>query len=171
MLTGTGNDYQCASPGGPPRAGRAAHAGELYILDLGPAYRGYFADNCRTVAVSDVSEIQIAAWRRLMTVFEHVEGTVRPGKSARALYADAKEILSAAPIGEFPHHLGHGIGLFPHEPPHLNPEWDDMFQEGEVFAVEPGLYAPELKCGMRIEQNYLVTPDGLELLSDFSLEL
>src|SRR5688572_29180525 len=34
-----GNDYACGVPGGPPRAGHAAKAGELYILDLGPAYR------------------------------------------------------------------------------------------------------------------------------------
>ena len=49
MLTGTGNDYACAVHGGPPRD-RQAQAGELYILDLGPAFRGYYADNCRVVA-------------------------------------------------------------------------------------------------------------------------
>ena len=48
MLTGTGNDYQCCSRGGSPRAGQTARPGDLYILDLGPAFRGYFADNCRT---------------------------------------------------------------------------------------------------------------------------
>src|SRR5215212_2633341 len=31
-----GNDFACGAPGGPPRAKRAARAGELYILDLGP---------------------------------------------------------------------------------------------------------------------------------------
>ena len=51
MLTGTGNDYACGVPGGPPRD-RAAQDGELYILDLGPAFRGYFADNCRAIAVN-----------------------------------------------------------------------------------------------------------------------
>ncbi len=30
----------------------SAKDGELYILDLGPAYRGYYADNCRTIAVN-----------------------------------------------------------------------------------------------------------------------
>src|SRR5262245_39751742 len=47
-----GNDFTCAGPGGAPRAHRRAQAGELYILDLGPAYGGYFADNCRTFAVN-----------------------------------------------------------------------------------------------------------------------
>ena len=49
-LTALGNDYQCNQRGGPPR-NRDAQAGELFILDLGPAYRGYYADNCRTFSV------------------------------------------------------------------------------------------------------------------------
>jgi Xaa-Pro dipeptidase len=40
-----GNDFVCGKGGGPPRAGRTAQAGEVYVLDLGPAYHGYFADN------------------------------------------------------------------------------------------------------------------------------
>lgn len=171
MLTATGNDYQCAAPGGPPRPGRKIEDGELYILDLGPAFRGYFADNCRTIAVGAVSDLQHRAWEALLPVFEHVERTVRPGVSARKLYEDVREMLLATALGEFPHHLGHGFGLFPHEPPHLSPVWDDVFQEGDVFAVEPGLYSPDLQGGVRIEQNYLVTASGLELLTDFSIEL
>lgn len=169
--TATGNDYQCASPGGPPRRGRTASAGELYILDLGPAYRGYFADNCRTFAVRGICDEQYRAWETVMSVFQLVASTVKPGVSARDLYAKAKHLLECDARGSFPHHLGHGMGLAPHEPPYLNPNWDDRFQEGEVFTVEPGLYAPPLKCGLRIEQNYLVTSGGIELLSDFPADL
>ena len=63
------------------------------------------------------------------------------------------------------------VALAGHEAPHLNPNWDDTFQAGEVIAVEPGLYAPELRAGIRLENNYLVTETGVELLSDFPLEL
>src|SRR5690606_7230030 len=49
-LSAFGNDFQCGTMGGLPRR-REAQAGELYILDLGPAYRGYYADTCRTFAV------------------------------------------------------------------------------------------------------------------------
>jgi Xaa-Pro dipeptidase len=171
MLTGTGNDYQCRSRGGPPREGHAAQAGELYILDLGPAYRGYFADNCRTIAVTQADSQQQEAWSHIGRVFTHVENCVKPGKSCRELFDEASQLLSAAPVGVFDHHLGHGIGLFPHEAPHLNPNWDDVFEVGDVFTVEPGLYAPELRAGMRLENDYLVTQTGVELLSDFPLEL
>ena len=171
MLTGTGNDYQCCSRGGPPRNGQTANEGELYILDLGPAFRGYFADNCRTIAVTEPSDVQQEAWSHVVSVLEHVEKNAKPGKSARELFNEAQAMLDEAPVGVFNHHLGHGIGLFPHETPHLNPNWDDSFEEGDVFTAEPGLYAPELKAGMRIENNYLVTADGVELLTQFTLEL
>ena len=169
--TRTGNDYQCGSRGGPPRNERAASAGELYILDLGPAYRGYFADNCRTFAVTETSTEQQAAWAQIMLAFQHVEANVRPGKSCRELFHEVQAILDASPHGVFDHHLGHGIGLFPHEAPHLNPHWDDQFEVGDVFTAEPGLYAPELQGGMRIENNYRVTADGIEHLTNFSMEL
>lgn len=170
-LTGTGNDFQCGSRGGSPRAGRVAAAGELYILDLGPAFRGYYADTCRTLAVSEVSGAQQQAWEAIQPIFELVQREVRPGVSARGLFQQAQAILDRAPHGVFNHHLGHGIGLYPHEAPHLNPNWDDYFEEGDTFTVEPGLYAEELRAGMRLENNYLVTADGVELLSDFPLEL
>ena len=67
--------------------------------------------------------------------------------------------------------MGHGIGLFPHEAPHLNPNWDDTFQAGEVIAVEPGLYGEGLRAGIRLENNYLVTETGVELLTPFPFEL
>jgi Xaa-Pro aminopeptidase len=63
------------------------------------------------------------------------------------------------------------VGLEPHEAPHLNPKWDDVLMEGEVFTAEPGLYAPELRAGMRIENQYLVTAAGVENLTPFPTTL
>jgi len=166
-----GNDWACGEPGGPPR-NRAAHDGELYILDLGPQYRGYFADNCRTIAVSgEPSAPQRQAWEHIVKIFDHVQQNVRPGKSCRELFDEVKSQLAQAAPWEFNHHLGHGIGLFPHETPHLNPNWDDRFEVGDVFACEPGLYGPDLRAGIRLENNYLLTESGVELLSDFPLSL
>lgn len=171
MTTATGNDYACGAHGGPPRD-RAAEDGELYILDLGPAFRGYFSDNCRAIAVNrQPTDAQLAAWQQLAEVFPLVERTVRPGRSCRALYEEVKAMLDDYMPGSFTHHLGHGIGLNPHEAPHVNPNWDEVFEEGDVFTIEPGLYAPDLRAGIRLENDYLVTADGVELLSDFPLEL
>lgn len=171
MLTGTGNDYACGVRGGPPRP-RTCRAGELYILDLGPAYRGYFGDNARTIAVDGrPTDGQLAAWRHVCAAFELVERRARPGVRCRDVYEEVRQWLATSPVGSWSSHLGHGIGLFVHEMPHLNPEWDDVLEAGDVIAVEPALYDPALECGMRIENNYLVTDAGLELLSPFPLDL
>ena len=170
-LTALGNDYQANSSGGVPRP-RAAEAGELFVLDLGPAYRGYYADNCRTLTVQGpASDAQQKAWEQIVPVLTMVEQAVRPGVRCREIFDRAQQMLDGYRPGSFRHHLGHGIGLFPHEGPHLNPNWDDTFEEGDVFTAEPGLYGPELKAGIRIEQNYLVTAEGVERLTAFPLEL
>lgn len=169
----TGNDYQCGARGGHPRNNRKAESGELYILDLGPAFRGYFSDNSRTFAVNrKPTDEQQTAWQHVMNVFKHVETTAKPGKSCKELFNEAQGILDRSPVGVFNHHLGHGIGLFPHEAPHLNPNWDDTFEVGDVFTAEPGLYDQNvLRAGMRLENDYVVTETGIENLSPFPMEL
>ena len=166
-----GNDFQCNSRGGPPRDNRAA-AGQLYILDLGPCYRGYYADNCRTISVDgEPTGLQLRAWELIQQVFALIEQKVKPGASAKQLFKEVEALLGEFSHGVFPHHLGHGVGLYPHEAPHLNPFWDDVFEEGDVFTVEPGLYSEELAHGMRLENNYRVTAGGVQLLTPFTLEL
>jgi Xaa-Pro aminopeptidase len=167
-----GNDFQCGSPGGPPRQGRNAGAGELYILDLGPAHCGYFSDNSRVFAVDrQPTDAQLKAWTMILGVFPIVEGMAKPGIRCRDLFAAIDDYYRTRTGQGFPHHLGHGVGLQPHEYPHLNPKWDDTLQEGEVFTCEPGLYAPELAAGLRIENQYLVTADGLQNLTPFPTDL
>jgi Xaa-Pro dipeptidase len=171
MLTATGNDYASGVRGGPPRD-RRCEAGELAILDLGPAYRGYFADTSRAIAVDGrPTDEQFAAYERVCEALRIVERLAKPGVRCREIYAAVQDWLAGAKVGSWSSHLGHGIGLFPHEAPHLNPSWDDVLQEGEVIAVEPALYAPALRTGLRLENDYLVTATGLELLSPFPLGL
>jgi len=166
--TGVGNDFQCGTSGGPPRE-RAAEDGELYIIDLSPSCQGYYADTCRTIAVNKrPTDDQHKAWEKIERVQRYVERTVKPGVRCREIFDAAQALLDEYRLGAFAHHLGHGIGLFPHEAPHLNPNWDDVFEEGEVFTAEPGLYGPELRGGIRIENDFLVTAAGVELLSRFS---
>jgi Xaa-Pro aminopeptidase len=89
------------------------------------------------------------------------------------------------------HGLGHGIGLEVHDPGGYSYSPTGRFQVGEVFTIEPGIYistklldmlpdTPKNRAfiarvrpvverfnniGIRIEDDYLVTHDGLEWLS------
>jgi Xaa-Pro aminopeptidase len=167
-----GNDYACGAGGGPPRKAHAAEAGQIYILDLGPAYRGYFADNCRCVAVNrKPTDEQLRAWEALLGVFPLIEHLARPGVRCRDLYDAADAHLRQQFGTGLTHHLGHGVGLWPHEFPHLNPRYDEVLEEGEVFTCEPGLYNAALNAGLRLENQYLVRAEGVENLTPFPMEL
>lgn len=169
-LTYFGQDFRANARGGAPRD-REAQAGELWILDLGVGYRGYYSDNARTIAVDGVSEKQQQAWQRLADVFLEIEEVVCPGVRCQDVFHAVEEGLASAKPWIFNHHLGHGVGLAPHEAPRLNPNWDDVFAAGDFFTVEPGLYHEELQHGIRLEQNYVVTETGAELLTDWPLGL
>jgi Xaa-Pro dipeptidase len=170
-LTYFGQDFQSGSRGGPPR-NRRAEAGELFILDLGVGFRGYFSDNARTIAVGgEPTAKQRAAWQAVAAMFEVIQAEVKPGLRCRELFQKIDLELNTHAPWVFNHHLGHGVGLAPQEGPHLNPRWDDTLAEGDFLAVEPGLYHEELRAGVRLENNYLVTDKGAELLTDWPLQL
>jgi len=165
-----GQDFRFCDPGGPPRD-RVAMAGELLILDLGVGIRGYHSDNARTIAVSEPTQEQEKACQHVAEVFSIIQSEARPGVRCRDLYDLAHKHLNAHPPWTFNHHLGHGVGLAPHEGPHLNPRWDDVLAEGDFLAVEPGVYYEDLRAGVRLEQNFLITAEGAQLLTDWPLGL
>ncbi len=170
-LTYFGQDFRSNARGGPPR-NRQVQEGELYILDLGVGFRGYYSDNARTIAVGgQPTDEQQEAWQRVCEVFPMVEAAVRPGASCRQLFDEVQALLDCSTPWVFNHHLGHGVGLAPHEGPHLNPHWDDLFAEGDFFTAEPGLYHDSLRHGIRLEENYVVTTDGVRRLTDYPLDL
>ena len=93
------------------------------------------------------------------------------GTPARVIYAAVqKPFRDARRVELFPHHAGHGIGLWHPEAPYFVPESTDILQVGDVVTLEPGAYAKAIG-GMRIERNYLITPSGFDLLSGHDIAL
>lgn len=171
-LTVIGVDFACGQAGGPPRKGRKIQDGELHIFDLGPKHWRYGADSCRTFAVSGKpTDEQHRAWEFVTEALDIAIQMVKPGVRAAEVYDAVKAHLDAYQVGAFPHHLGHGIGMGIHEAPFLNPHFDDVFVEGDVFTAEPGLYTDELRGGLRLEHDLLVTASGVEILTDFPLQM
>lgn len=170
-LTYFGQDFRGNARGGAPRD-RRLERGELVLLDLGVGFRGYHSDNCRAILVGgEPNEEQQRTWTAVSNVFKTVASIARAGVSCRKIFDTVQAELDEYRKGAFNHHLGHGVGLAPQEGPHLNPRWDDTLEEGNFIAVEPGIYYEELRAGIRLEQNYVVTTDGVQLVTDWPLEL
>ncbi len=111
------------------------------------------------------------AWIAINGVFPIIKRMAKPGARCREIYSAVDAHLVKEFGSALSHHLGHGVGLQPHEFPHLNLNWDDVLMEGEIFTAEPGLYGPQLNGGIRLENQYLVTKDGVENLLNIPLEL
>lgn len=166
-----GNDFQSGTAGGAPRL-RGVEAGELMPLDIGVVYRGYHSDICRTFSVDrSPTAAQQTAQSLVCEALQYFEENAGPGSSCRAIYDHVYGMLDGRHGWRFFHHLGHGVGLAPHEAPRLNPNWDDTLAVGDVVTVEPGLYGEPLREGIRLEHDYLVVEDGVERLSCYPLDL
>ena len=166
-------DYHAGELGGFAQD-RAVPAGELYIIDAWTTYRGYWSDLCRTFAVGEPTPLQ-------REVFDHVAGILAAAPSRIQPGARGTELWRwiDGRLREHPHlreigmltHAGHGIGLRAHEAPDLNRDREGILEVGDVVCVEPGAYSAALNGGVRLENTYLVTESGAELLSDYPVAL
>jgi Xaa-Pro dipeptidase len=165
-------DFACGErgiKGGGAPTSRRIQTGDLYILDIFPAVDLYYADTCRTFAVGEPTELQQQAWQLVMDAVRLAESLVKPGVSARSVYLRVKEFLDSQPVSEqsFWHHAGHGLGHRGHEAPRLISGSEDVFEEGDVFTLEPGIYTKALQGGIRLEDNYVLRAAGPEDLFNF----
>jgi Xaa-Pro aminopeptidase len=65
--------------------------------------------------------------------------------------------LHGEPLGKYwLHGLGHMVGIDVHDPA----DYSAVLKPGMVFTIEPGVYIPEEKIGVRIECVFLVGADG-----------
>jgi Xaa-Pro aminopeptidase len=67
-------------------------------------------------------------------------------------------------------HTGHAIGLRNHEAPFLDVGDPTPIEAGMVFTIEPGVYAADIG-GFRHSDTVVVTPDGIEILTDYPSDL
>lgn len=161
-----GNDYRGGAGGGMPRV-VPLRAGDLTPIDTGVMLHGYYSDLCRTYPVGGAwSAAQLDAAHRVAEAHDLALSMIAPGVSCRAVYDEVSRFLDGYRGHSFKSHLGHGIGLNPVESPRINPHWDDHFRSGDVFTLEPGLYSPELRAGVRIENDYVLSDSGVRALSD-----
>jgi len=139
--------------------------GDMVVVDFGVMKDGYVSDMTRTLLFGDVSEEHMRIFRLVQESQNCAFAAVAPGVSSKAV-EDAhrvpffREGLDAYALRG----LGHGIGLQIHECPRVQIGRETILKPGMIFTVEPGLYFPG-DCGVRIEDDVLVTETGMENLS------
>ena len=145
--------------------------GDLLVIDWGAAVDGYIADLTRTFAIGNVND----ECRRIHKVVQDANAAGRaagkPGAPCAAVDRAARQVIEQAGYGQyFTHRTGHGIGLEPHEDPYMRGDNQLLLASGMTYTVEPGIYLPG-RNGVRIEDNLVITADGVECLSDMPRQM
>ncbi len=150
---------------------RKLKRGDLVLFDLGVVLDGYCSDITRTVAYKEVNEKQKEIYDVVLNAQLETLNISQPGTRLGDLDKTARRIIADAGYGDqFPHRIGHGIGIEVHEYPSMSENNDSLLVEGMTYTIEPGIYVPEVG-GVRIEDDVLVTKTGYETLTKYPKEL
>lgn len=141
--------------------------GEPVLFEIWVCADGYWADHTKNLVVGGLKPEYVELEHGLLEVYAWALDFVRPGASMADLDRGIRERLAALGYPDQPSHpVCHGVGARAHEPPYPHQAGGGEFEAGLVLAVEPGCYWPA-GGGLRVEDNFRVTADGLEKLSPF----
>ena len=149
--------------------------GDVVLMDAAGSYGGYTSDITRTVPVNghftprqrEIYDIVLAAQNAALAAAK--PGAYIGSRGTSGLNQIAYDYINThgkdrhgQPLGPyFIHGVSHPIGLNVHDPM----EYNRALEPGMVITMEPGIYLPEEKLGVRIEDDVLITPEGHEVLS------
>jgi Xaa-Pro aminopeptidase len=145
--------------------------GETVIVDAGCTIDGYVSDYTRTFATGPLDDDLKEAYEVVLAAQQAGLDAIRAGVTGLDADAAARAVVEGTRFaGSFGHGLGHGLGLVAHEAPRMSTESEDMLEPGNVVTVEPGIYLAG-RAGMRIEDDVVVTEDGITNLTGFRKDL
>jgi len=153
---------------------RTMEDGDVVVVDAACEYSMYASDITRTVPANghftarqrEVYNVVLGAQKAAIDAFVAGKSKINdafhrdPDSLDTAAYnyinTHGKD-LQGEPLGKYwLHGLGHMVGIDVHDPA-LYPA---PLKPGMVFTIEPGVYIPEEKLGVRIECVFLVGADG-----------
>jgi len=138
--------------------------GDLVLLDFGCRVNGYCSDMTRTLVLGPASDEQREIYDTVLRAQLAGIAAVQAGAAPPDVDAAARAVVEAAGRGtEFPHGLGHGVGLDIHETPAMRLTTEPLIAS-EVITIEPGIYAAG-HGGVRIEDVVVVTASGCDVLT------
>ena len=149
--------------------------GDAVVIDIGARFGHYTGDLTRTYPFGGTfSPRQREIYSLVLDAHERAISGYRPGiDTLQDLTDRCKAFFKDSPLRGIdsagkeqtldvfmPHGLSHHLGLDVHDVG----DRELPLSPGNVITVEPGLYLPTEGIGVRIEDDYLVTPTGLERL-------
>lgn len=148
---------------------------EFITMDFGCFYNGYASDMTRTIFFGDKDKISSEQQRIYDLVYKGQTMGIemlKPGVTGSSVDLAVRNYFKENGDMDkyFGHSLGHSFGLEVHESPYCSRVCDDVLQENMVMTVEPGIYIENF-CGVRIEDDILITKDGHERITKSPREL
>ncbi len=141
--------------------------GDLVVIDAGARVGGtigggYTADVTRTFPVSGrFNKEQREVYTVVLRALTAATRAARPGAWMHEVDEAARTIIEKAGYGDrFPHGIGHQLGIEVHD---VTP--DGPLKAGMIVTIEPGVYLPDRKMGIRIEDDVLITARGAKVLT------
>lgn len=144
---------------------RRLRPGDIFLIDTGSRYGGYFCDFDRNYAIGRASDPVRRIHDILYRATDAGIAAARPGNTAADVFTAQAKVLEDAGIalgnvGRF----GHGLGKILTEPPSNKPGDKTRLEPGVVLTIEPNALFGKGKILVH-EENIVVTRDGAELLS------
>jgi Xaa-Pro aminopeptidase len=163
--------------------------GDLLLLDVAAEYGGWNADMTRTIPVSGkFTPRQKDVYNAVLRMVRYADSILRPGvfiadfqkkvvaqmdKELIGLGLYTAEEAAAAPKDKplvkkyYMHGTSHHLGLDVHD---VSPA-DQAVAPGMIFTIEPGIYIPEERMGIRLENDYLIgEKENIDLMASIPIE-
>jgi len=145
--------------------------GDMLTMDFGAYYRGYRSDMTRTIAVGEPLEQLKEVYQIVHGALQHALSNMKAGITGQEADSYSRDYITAKGYGQnYGHGAGHGIGLDIHENIFMSTICKDKLEENMVLTVEPGIYIPNVG-GVRIEDDVIVTKEGVEVITHSPKEL
>jgi Xaa-Pro aminopeptidase len=135
---------------------------DVVCIDSGASFGGYGGDITRTIPASGrFTKRQKQVYQVVLRALQAATRAVRPGATLDQVDRAARGVISRAGFGDhFIHSIGHHLGLETHD---VTPA--GALRAGNVITIEPGIYIPQERIGIRIEDDVVVTTNGCRNLS------